>query len=377
VADIEGIISNAIADLPDRGDDGGGDTTETVDTSAEATTEVADEAGLADPAATDGDPAADPTGDDPPVVAAPVKKFPKHVPWARFDAQQKAKVEAEAKAAAIQAKHDEIAAKHDALDRTLRAFEDEGQIDKLADVLLSNPLWASRLTRAQKQEIKAAAANAAPAAAAPASDALPPVPEADIELSDGSRTWSPEAFSKYVADVAAHAAGAARREAEEKFTALESRLKPFEEKVENEKQVDARASSYNAELEALYEPYGKDFVLEHKDAMFAWLRDQWGNPDRKTWRPTTPVKNAKATLRNAEYAVLKQAERAKYEKGRSDALSAADQARARVISDANTRAAAAERPATAATPPAPASGNRSIEDVIKASMRKAGISSAA
>jgi hypothetical protein len=377
VADIEGIISNAIADLPDRGDDGGGDTTETVDTSAETTTEVADETGVADPAATDGDPAAEPTGDDPPVVAAPVKKFPKHVPWARFDAQQKAKVEAEAKAAKIQAERDELAAKNAEYDQTLRAFEDETKVDRLVEVLLSNPIWASRLTRAQKQEIKdAAAASAAPAAKAPVSDALPPVPEADIELADGSRTWSPEAFSKYVADVAAHAAGAARREAEEKFTALEGRLKPFEEKVENEKQIEARAGNYNVELESLFEPYGKEFVLEHRDAMYAWLRDQWGNPDRKTWRPTTPVKNAKATLRNAEYAVLKPAERAKFEKGRTEALSAADQARARVIADANTRAAAAERPATAATPPAPA-GNRSIEDVIKASLRRKGLTSAA
>jgi hypothetical protein len=383
--DSTSTIENAIAHLPDDGpdlstsdsdlggDELGGDETPAPAADAAASTE-GDPAPLTDPAA-------DPTPEGV-VEAKPAKKNPKYVPWDRFDAQTKGKQEALKQA-------QELQAKHDALEKSLADYKEraeafdvlESNPELAVEALLKDERFGKLLTRREAEAIVEAAQEGTtppPAKTAAAAIEAPVFPEPDVQLSDGSLTYRPETLERHMRAVAAYERQMGqtelRAEIEALKTELSSRVEPFERQAVDERVSKETLAARGKEFEGLAADYGAEFVAEHKDAMREWLRDQWGNKDANG-RPTTPVKNAKAGLREAERAVLLPALKKAAKKERDDALRAADDAKKRAVAEQNTRAAAAgERPSAAGatrgeTP-------RTPEDIINAAIDRHGLAAA-
>jgi hypothetical protein len=376
-------IESAIAHIPD---DGGtpdaGDLSPdlgTDDTDADPAS-AADPAAVAQPAATD--PAATAESATP---AAVEKKTPKYVPFHRFDAQQKAKVAAEERAAKIEAdirKEFEWATPQTRENARIADLL-ENNIEHVVDTLLADPRYSALITRKEAREAVEAAAAGTPRPAGgqlPSPAALPSQPPAfpppDLQMADGTQTWSPESLHAHNLAVAEYATAKAEAKLEARIAKAEKdladRIAPFESKVVNEELAHRTMKERSAEFSELESDYGADFIKEHKPAMLAWLRDQWGNKDAQG-RPTTAVKNAKAGLREAERAILKPAHKILADQARATVLSRADAQRTHVIEEANRAAAKADERPSAAARPKVAEESGDLSDVINRSLARQGL----
>lgn len=376
MADIDSTatIESAIAHIPDDGGSDAPDTDLAADTSVDegTETEVASEV-TEDRTADAGEPVA-----DAPAEVKPAKKNPKYVPWDRFDAQTKGKQEALKQATELQAKYAELEKSvADYKERALAYDTIETNPEVAVEALLADERYAKLLTRAEKAAIVDAVAEGTPLPkAAPVADIEAPVfPQPDVELADGSLTYRPETLEKHMRAVAAYERQAGQKELRAELEALKKefgdRVKPFEEHAVNERLMKETLHARGKEWTDLEQHFDKDFLVAQKDGVKAWLRDQWGNKDANG-KPTTAVKNAKAGLQQAVYAVLIPALKAQAKAERADALKAADDAKKRAISEQNTRAAAAgERPSAAA--PSRSERPRTPEDVINAAIDRAGL----
>lgn len=319
VDEIESAISESISDLP--GSDADASLDATPDTATPDTPE--------------------PTAETPetPDAPAPVKVLSRSQQRIQQLANER-KADQERHAAEIKARDEER-------ERYKWAIEDEhaklkydamgvaeNEPERFARIIAGLPEYQQFIALKQAQEA-AAAAGAAPDAGRLAE---PTFPEPDAQYADGSPAHTPEAIAKYVRDVASYVNQQAEAKYEKRFNDLESRVQPIvQERVDKELYDKSLTSTQSAfsKVEKVYGP----LATEMKPQMHAWLKKEW-------------AANRSPTLHDAVEAVLVPAILKERDDARADKLKASDGARARVVSDMNTRAAAAERsaPLEAGTP---------------------------
>lgn len=349
---VTDVIHASIAHLDGADDDTGLDTstdTDTDDTTAEPV------------AAVDTN---DPTGETAVVAegepAAPVKKTPKYIPWNRFDAQVKEKQKLQADIKALQEKYQwaEIDPDAQAKYQAMGIVDDDPE--RFIEALFTDERYSSRLTRREKEQVAAAVAEATQAVTPPAAEAAPTFPEPDVMLSDGTATYSPQALQKYTQAVAEHHVRQERTQGEARYKALEKkfddRLSPFERERSDKVLVDKAITSKQREYDAIAAAWGEELVKANKTELREWCR-----------------RNKTTDLYRAANALLPAKLREAHEAERKTLLGKADGARATVISETNTRAAApAARVAVAKHVPE-SKGPRDTEAIIMDSLRAKGL----
>lgn len=205
-------------------------------------------------------------------------------------------------------------------------------------------------------QMRQAQAAAAEAAETPQQGKIqePNFPEPDLQYPDGSPAHSPEVIAKYVKDVAAFATQQAKNETAGEIKNLRDLVSPFLKERADAALADKAFDQQTKNFNRITQVYGPK-ATELKGVMHAWCKNEW-NAGRN------------ATMQDAVEAVLVPALIREAKEAREGVLSKADNSRAQVIADTNTRAAASERTSASAGASAEETGDP-IENAIRGAIR--------